>query len=243
MSDQRPAVTCILTAHMKPYLRDAVESVLAQTRLDDVEVLVLDSGQWQGRDDDVSATMAAVHRDYQDRAPLDWRFTGEGPDLRREKCPIGWVTNEAIRAGLVRGRYVCTFYDDDRYHPTFFERMAGYLDDHPDELAVWCSQNRIRLERDGREQLVGVIAATGARRPGQWDCHVDGGQVMFRREVLDAIGDPWLPEDPADGVCRHSDGIFLEKLGAVCGVVNPIPEVLYDHRFTPISTYTPSSRT
>jgi hypothetical protein len=70
---------------------------------------------------------------------------------------------------------------------------------------------------------------------------VDGGQIMFRRTVLDAIGDPWLPEDAADGSCRHSDGIFLEKLGAVCGTVPAIPEVLMDHRFTPISTYTPST--
>jgi hypothetical protein len=65
---------------------------------------------------------------------------------------------------------------------------------------------------------------------------------MFRREVLDKIGDPWLPEDPADAVCRHSDGIFLEKLAQVCGVVHPIADVLYDHRFTPISTYTPTDR-
>lgn len=241
-------VTCILTAHMKPYLRDALASVAAQTALGRLDVVVVDSGQWMDDDgtlpDETSHAMASIYRQYQDASWVDWTFTGEGPELRREKCPVGWATNEAIRRGYVTGDYVCTFYDDDRWHPTFIEQMAGYLDDHPDQLAVWCSQHRIRLDRDGTETLIGVIAATGPKRTGEWDCHVDGGQVMFRRDVLDAIGDPWLPEDPADGVCRHSDGIFLEKLGAVCGVVHPLPggPVLYDHRFTPISTYTPTSR-
>lgn len=244
-------VTCILTAHMKPYLRDALSSVLAQTAADRLDVVVVDSGQWltadgaARRDDPTSLEMASIRRRFFGQGPIQqWRFTGESPDLRREKCPVGWATNEVIRAGLVTGDYVCTFYDDDRWHPTFVERMAGYLDEHPDQLAVWCSQNRIRLNHDGTEQLIGVIPAVTAKRPGQWDCQVDGGQIMFRREVLDQIGDPWLPEDPTDAVCRHSDGIFLEKLGAVAGVVHPLPggDVLYDHRFTPISTYTPTDR-
>jgi hypothetical protein len=236
----QPAVTCILTAHMKPYLRDSLVSLLAQTRQHDVQVLVVDSGQWLGRDDETSRAMAAVHADFAGHPMFEWVFTGEPADLRNRLCPVAWATNEVIRAGLVRGRYVCTFYDDDRYHPTFMQEMAGFLDTHLDAGAVWCSQNRIRLDRDGSETLIGVIAATGPKN-GNWDCQVDGGQIMFRRTVLEAIGDPWLPEDPADGSCRHSDGIFLEKLGAVCGTVPAIGEVLMDHRFSPISTYTPST--
>ncbi len=238
-------VTCILTAHRKPYLRDALASCAAQTALDRLDVVVVDSGQWRAGDgrtlpDETSQAMASIHSQYQGVPWVTWTFTGEGPELKREKCPVGWATNQVIRAGYVTGDYVCTFYDDDRWHPTFVERMAGYLDDHPDELAVWCSQNRIRLDVDGRETLVGVISAHGPKRPGQWDCQVDGAQVMFGREALEMIGDPWLPEDAANEICRHSDGIFLEKLGAVAGTVHPIPEVLLDHRFTPISAYTPS---
>lgn len=233
-----PAVTILLASHMKPYLRDALDSVLGQTRTD-MQVLVVDSGQWIRQSDDRSQAMSAIYRDYHHHPLVDWVTTGEGPDLRRQKCPIGWSTNEAIRAGLIRGRYVSTFYDDDQYHPTFVETMAGHLDEHPEDLAVWCSQDRIRLDADGTETLVGRIEATGRRGPGQFDCQVDGAQIMFRREVLDAIGDPWLPEDPGDS-CRHSDGIFLEKLAQVAGSVPAIPQVLLKHRFTPISTYTPS---
>lgn len=236
----RPAVTILLTAHMKPYLRDSLESVLKQTRLRDVQVLVVDSGQWIGVEDPVSSAMADVYWDFQSHPVVEWVFTGEGPDLRQELCPVAWATNEAIRAGLVRGRYMSTFYDDDRYHPTFVERMAGFLDQHPDAPAVWCSQNRIILRPDGTEQFHSVIPASGPKSSG-WDCQVDGGQIMWRTALLDLVGDPWLPEDPGD-TCRHSDGIFLEKLGRVAGTVPAIGDILMDHRFTPISTYTPSGR-
>ncbi|MDG4784353.1 glycosyltransferase family A protein [Micromonospora sp. WMMD1102] len=235
-----PAVTIVLASHMKPYLRDSIESVLAQTRRD-MQVLVVDSGQWIGQTDGRSAQMASIYAEYHGHPLIEWVTTGEGPELRRHRCPIGWTTNEVIRAGLIRGRYVSTFYDDDQYGPTFVQRMAGYLDDHPDARAVWCSQDRVRLDPDGTETLVGVIRANGPRGPGQFDCQVDGAQIMIRREVLDAIGDPWLPEDPGDS-CRHSDGIFLERLASVVGTVPAIGEVLLRHRFTPLSTYTPSPR-
>nr|MDT0658033.1 glycosyltransferase family A protein [Micromonospora sp. DSM 115978] len=233
-----PAVTILLAAHMKPYLRDAIDSVLAQTRRD-IQVIVADSGQWIGHADDRSLAMAAVYADYHDHPLVEWVTTGEGPELRREVCPIGWTTNEVIRAGLIRGRYVATFYDDDQYYPTFVERMAGFLDEHPDAGAVMCAQDRVRLDADGTETLVGIIPAHSARWAGQMDCQVDGAQVMFRRSMLDVIGDSWLPEDPGDS-CRHSDGIFLEKLAAAAGLVHAIPETLLRHRFTPLSTYTPS---
>jgi hypothetical protein len=145
-----------------------------------------------------------------------------------------------IRAGLIRGRYVCTFYDDDLYYPAFVERMAGFLDGHPEAGAVWCSQDRIKLTESGVPVKVGEITASSPKSSG-WDCQVDGAQVMFRRQVLDVIGDPWLPESPGD-TCQHSDGIFLETLGAACGTVPNIPEVLLAHRFTPVSTYTPAAR-
>lgn len=234
-----PAVTVLVGSHRKPYLRDALTSVIAQTRLD-IQVIVADSGQWLGHDDDISRQMAEVHRDFRDHPLIEWVTTGEPHDLRKVRCPIGYVTNEVIRAGLIRGRYMCTFYDDDVYEPTFIEEMAGFLDQHPEHSAVWCSQDRVVLDRDGNETRVGQILATAPKLGPQFDCQVDGAQIMWRREVLDQIGDPWLPEDPADSVCRHSDGVFLDKLGTACGTVPNIPEVLLRHRFTPLSTYTPS---
>lgn len=227
------SVTVILTSHMKPFLRDALASLDEQTRRD-FSVILLDSGVWRGQTDEQSLAMAQVHRDTKRR--FRWRFTDEPP---RPPCPVGAVTNTAIRSGLVKGKYVCHFYDDDVYDPRFMERMAGYLDDHPDEMAVWCSQDRARIERDGGYRVFATIRAYDGLSPGQIDNRVDGGQVMYRRKVLDMLGDPWMTEDGA--LCMHSDGIFLERVASVIGhPIGAIPDVLMTHRMTPLSTYSPT---
>jgi hypothetical protein len=232
-------VTAILCSHRKHYLADAIGALTRQTRTD-LQILVVDSGQWVNRDDDLSRALYQIYRRYEHHPLVDWVSTGEAPDLATKVCPVAWATNEALRAGVVRGRYVFMAYDDDVHHPEFVARMAGYLDANPAAQAVWCSQDRVRLDRDGGQRLVGCIVAHEPRRPGTWDCHVDGAQVMMRREVLDTIGDPWVPESAAIESCRHSDGLFLEKLAAVAGTVPNIPEVLVTHRSTPLSTYSPT---
>jgi hypothetical protein len=72
-----------------------------------------------------------------------------------------------------------------------------------------------------------------------FDCVVDGAQVMWRTDVLDKMEDPWLPENPSILSCRHSDGIFLEKLMAATrsGVMHNLVDVLVTHRVTSHSTY------
>lgn len=220
-----PTLTIILTSHLKPTLADAIASIRAQTR-QDFECIIMDSGQRTDRPEGLPPN-------------FEWHETGEEPGLASRVCPVGWATNEATNRGLVRGKYVCTFYDDDVYEPQFVEKMAGYLDDHPDEMAVWCSQGRRRLLVSGEEQDAGGIPANRVLTPGTLDTRVDGGQVMFRREVLDELGDRWMTEEP--GQCWHSDGIFLEKLVVLCGgSINPIPDLLMTHRYTPFSTYTRS---
>ena len=230
-----PTVTIILTSHMKPTLRDALNSVVRQTFFD-YECVVMDSGQWHGQNDSRSAEMGAIHDEYQCEH-IRWVTTGEEPDLGQHKCPVAWATNEGIRRGLVRGKYVCTFYDDDEYEPAFLERMVGYLE-ATGEQAVWCTQDRVRLLASGERQHAGQIRADRVLTPGSILNRVDGGQVMFTRDALMQLGDPWLPEAP--GGCLNSDGQFLERLCSLVGEIRPLDEMLYTHRFTPYSTYSPS---
>lgn len=233
-----PAVTCIVASHMKPTLSAALESVIWQTRRD-IQIIVADSGQWIGRAGMLPQLMHQMYERYANEPRIEWVTTGEPDNLRELACPISWTTNQVIRAGLVRGRYVCTFYDDDRYELTFMERMAGALDANPTWNAVWCSQHRCKLEVNGTETPAGEIRASGPKPGGHFDQLVDGTQVMFRRELLDVLGDPWLPESPLDVDCRHSDGVFLDRIGYAAGTVWPIDEVLVTHRFTRWSTYSP----
>ena len=223
---------------MKPTLGDAIESVLAQTRTD-YDLIVMDSGAWVGDTSERGYEMSSIFRSLVGRnVNMAVYTTGEPADLRASKCPVSWATNEAIRRGLVRGEYVCHFYDDDIYYATFIEKMAGYLDEHPEDMAVLCAQDRLSLNRDGTTHKWGLIAPQGRLGPGQFDCRVDGGQIMYRRSVLDAMGDPWMNESPGD--CGHSDGLFLERLAGIAGSVPAIPDVLLAHRNTPYSTYSPS---
>jgi len=222
---------------MKPYLDDALESVAAQTRKD-FHCVVLDSGQWIGKCDSLSMKMSDIYNDWKDHALIEWITTGENDGLSNRKCPVSWVTNEAIRAGLVRGRYLCTFYDDDLYQPTFIEKMAGYLDLNPFVSAVWCTEGRALVSTNAKTVAFSEISAYGPKQAGMMDCQVDGAQVMLRRELLDKIGDPWMPEKVSD--CFHSDGLFLEKVATAAGTIQNIEESLVTHRCTPLSTYNPS---
>lgn len=234
-----PAVTCILTSHMKhPYLRSSIESVLAQTRRD-FQILLVDSGQWIGRDDMTGTEMARIYDEYHQHPLIEWITTGEGPDIRRHKCPVAWTFNETLRSGMVRGRYVCTFYDDDLYYPKFMECMAGFLDQHPEAKAVYSAQNRVNVTLAGDRAVVGNFPANFPRPGGSFCGAVDGAQIMFRKSLLDEIGDPWMDEDNL-GNCHQSDGAFMDKLGTHAGVVPNIPDVLGEHRFTRISAYHPS---
>jgi hypothetical protein len=233
-----PAVTCLVTSHMKPMLRDELASLVGQTRRD-LQIIVADSGQWIGRDDPTSLELARTYEEYSRHPLVDWVTTGESRHLRHLSCPVGLVFNEVVRAGLVRGRYMHTGYDDDVHDRRYVELMAGYLDTHPEAMAVWCSQDRVQLLPDGGHRLVGQILAGGPKLPGGMDCQVDGTQVMWRTAMLNVIGDPWLPEDPTDSVCRHSDGLFLEKLASAAGVIPAVPDILVTHRHTSVSTYSP----
>jgi GT2 family glycosyltransferase len=223
---------------MKPTLRDTLNSVLAQTRRD-FEAVVIDSGQWIGETGKIPEIMAGIYAEFSGHPLINWVTTGERPGLPAAVCPVAWATNRAIEAGLARGPYLCTFYDDDLYRPPFMEVMAGYLDGHPDDAAVCCAQARMVLQRDGGTRAVGEIRSPLPRRMGQFDCQVDGAMIMFRRELLDKLpAGQWLPEDP--GGCGHSDGVFMERLAAAAGIIPGIDEVLCEHRNTPWSTYSPS---
>lgn len=219
------SVTIIMTTHGKPTLRQAIESVMEQTR-PDFQLLIMAAMPPDGLND-----LLADPR-------IEWQLTGEAPDTHLTTCMVGWSFNEAFRRDAVRGEYICTFYDDDLYHPKFLERMAGYLDENPEAQAVWCTETWTSVNRLGETRPAGQIRASDRRTGPNFDCRVDGMQVMFRREVLDLISQPYLTEGMED--CRHSDGVFLTRLGMAGVHFDPIDEALCEHRFTPWSVFTPS---
>lgn len=234
-----PTVTVLLASHLKPdWLPSALDSVLTQTRLD-VQVIVCDSGEWiSGGAVGVSGPMTSIQERYARHPLIDWVTLGEPPRLIDRACPYGYTWNRVLESGLARGRYLAIFTDDDLYAPTYVETMAGYLDRHPRERAVWCSLRRVHVDSpNGPAHGMFQIMAEQPRHPGQWLDQVDMLQVMFHRQVLAKIPAPWFSEDPTDEVCRHADGLFLERLAEVVGPVPNVAELLVTHRHTLQSTY------
>ncbi len=232
-----PTITCLLTAHMKPTLGEAIQSVLKQTR-QDFALIIVDSGAWVGKSDPISQVINGIYLDYVIHPRIEWVFTGEKTNMNKETCMVSHVFNSAYEAGLIRGKYVCTFYDDDLYYPIFFEKMAGFLDENLTSDIVRCSEQWTILEK-GQMRDINVLSANKILlNTDEMDCVVDGMQVMYKKTVLDHMEKPIM--DTRVEECRHSDGLFFNKMRSVIKQMDYIDEVLCQHRFTPNSVFTPS---
>jgi len=68
--------------------------------------------------------------------------------------------------------------------------------------------------------------------------YVDGGQIIFKKELLNKISYPFFEENLIQGVSNHCDGLFLEKIANTVG----IPPISFNiplgfHRITTKSTW------
>lgn len=109
-----PLVTVLMPAfNASPYLREAVDSILAQT-LDDFELLVVDDGS--------SDDTLAILRGYDD------------PRIRVEALPVNQGVTEALNRGLdlARGRFIVRMDSDDISLPARLEQQVRFLDENPE---------------------------------------------------------------------------------------------------------------
>lgn len=234
-----PAVSVLMPSHMKPdWLPSAAGSVLNQTRRD-LELLILDSGAWIGQLTSEATAMAAAYQSLRAHPLVQWHTRVQPPVS--QVCPYAHALNLAV-VRLPLARYVCVLPDDDLLGASYVERMAGFLDSHPEHLAVYCAQEQVRCAGPAEpwapvRTLTADEPITG---PHLLD-RVDMVQMMFRADVLRRL-DPWgtssgpFDESPADESCRRADGIFMNRVGAL-GTVAAISDVLCTHRYTPDSTY------
>jgi len=225
-------IQILLTSNGRPYMEEAIESVLAQTSWR-WRLTIMDSGK--------SALSQELCDKYHAHPKIDWHFTGEPDNLAEKKCPVAWVFNKAYLWGLFNQEYFCCHYDDDLYYPNFIQTMYDYLDSH-NIMALRCSQRRSQLYSDGSKGETPPLLADKILTPeDNHKCVYDGQQVVMRTSVLDQIFRKYrsiIPEEPE--TCSHSDGLFFERAKEFIPELHFIEDTLCEHRNTPSSTYTPT---
>jgi glycosyltransferase involved in cell wall biosynthesis len=128
-----PLVSIILTTYnQSPWLRTAIESVLAQT-MPDWELLLVDNGS---TDDS-----AKILDDYHSHA----RIRVARYDTNRYHTV---VSNEAIRQS--RGKYLCFLYGDDYFLPAKLEKQVARFETLGSEFGCVYCRGYVHIEKTGK---------------------------------------------------------------------------------------------
>ncbi|KPJ87095.1 MAG: hypothetical protein AMJ53_18655 [Gammaproteobacteria bacterium SG8_11] len=171
----------------------------------------------------------------QDRPAEHYVITDNCVDWGDRFPPSAWLNDQWERAAA--DDYVCWLSDDDYMMPEFTARLAGYLDEHPEYMAVYGNARHVLYER-GRGivkfiRFLGEGVYSSTRLPmGQ----IDGAQMMIRRSALDVIERPWQPEELDHA--RVCDGILLNKIAVRHGIYPIGGDPVIEFRTTPDSAHT-----
>jgi glycosyltransferase involved in cell wall biosynthesis len=138
------------------YLREAIDSALAQTS-SDVEVIVVNDGSRDG------GATAEIARSYGDRI----RY------IEKENGGVSSALNRGIEA--MQGHWFCWLSHDDRYLPAKVSTQLAFLDRNPEARIVGCNfelidehgdvtsefREPLRIVRTGRDVLSSWIYGCG----------------------------------------------------------------------------------
>ncbi|MEA2236537.1 MAG: hypothetical protein QOC81_1261 [Thermoanaerobaculia bacterium] len=150
------------------YLREAIDSALAQTS-DEVETIVVNDGSRDG------GATAEIARSYGERI----RY------IEKENGGVSSALNRGIAE--MRGEWFCWLSHDDRYLPEKTAAQLAFLDQNPDVRIVGCNLQKI----DARGNVTGEnherlsVARNGGDVLTSW---IYGCGLMIHRSALAAAG-------------------------------------------------------
>lgn len=206
-----PRVSVLLPVYnAERYLREAVDSILAQT-FTDFELLAHDDGS--------TDNSLSVMRRYTD--PRIVVTTG----VNRGLVP---ALNDMI--DRARGEYLARMDSDDVSEPSRFAKQAAHLDANAECVAI--SSRTLLIDAEGWpicefNPLTGHDEIDAANlRTGT--CHICHGATMFRKKALSAVGS-------YSGGFPDSEDLDLFLRLAEHGQIGALPEVLYRYRQHPAS--------
>jgi glycosyltransferase involved in cell wall biosynthesis len=170
---------CISAYNVERYLREALDSILAQTYRE-LEIILVDNGSVDGTYDVAQSIRDERFRCF--RLPEN----------------IGGYQAMNMVAGMARGDLVAVYHSDDVYEPTIVEAEVGYLESHPEAGAVFTMCHFIDEEGTIYDALDLPAELAGREHVNYEDVFpamLRHGNVMLpcptfmvRREVLHEVG-------------------------------------------------------
>jgi hypothetical protein len=170
-------------------------------------------------------------------------YTTDNPQwhINRENYPPAMFYNRMASQQNPED-YIMWLSDDDLLEPSAVELLAGYLDDHPEIMAVYgLAEHWIYDPDNGVNRLYRPLPRDGGAtvydRNNDPCGAIDGGQYMVRKSALDEMGYPYAPER-ADGSERVNDGLVMRRLASHFGIYPLQPQALVlKCRTTPLSAH------
>ena len=171
LRDNGPALvktSIIIISHDRPeFLKQAVESLLNQTDKN-LEVILLECSS---RPEPIEYLKTVID----DRLRI---FNAESDNISQ-------LWNLGI--DIARGEYIGMLDDDNHKRPQFVEKMAGFLDIHPECSAVGCQFVTIDVSGTKYGQPWPNIARFDpVKEIGQ--NYIDSGCLLFRKSLIEKIG-------------------------------------------------------
>jgi glycosyltransferase involved in cell wall biosynthesis len=204
-----PRVSVIMTVYNGgPYLRPAVDSLLAQT-FTDWELVAVENGSTDG-----SKRVLAEYGD---------------PRIRVIDLPANIGRTPALNLAFshATGEYVANLDADDLCSPERLERQVAHLNNHPDLglLGTWCTM----IGPDGQPlaKFEPVCEPASVRDQLAYDNPIAHSAAMFRRSAAQSIGGY-----PSDTVYAQDFALWLRFAAHGYGIAN-LPEHLVDLRTHP----------
>ncbi len=201
---------CIGAYNRKDYVRECVDSVLAQT-WPNKEIVVVDDASTDGTREILKA--------YGNSIRLILRERNSGI------CPI--TRNQAARAA--QGEYVAFLDSDDVWHPEKLAKQVAFMRAHPEIPLCHTLCNVI----DERSQVVGVRHGLGVVPPTGMiferlleHCWITISTVMVRKSMFEEVG--WFNEEAPYG-CLGEDHEFFLRV-ARTHPIGLVPEALAGFR-------------
>ena len=193
---------CIGAYNRKRYIRECLDSVLAQT-YPNLEIIVVDDASTDG-------TYEILQAEYAGRARIIRREANSG------MCCI--TRNQAARAA--RGTYLAFLDSDDAWCPTKIEKQVAFLE--AQSAIPLCHTYCYLMDADSKVMGVrhqGNVPPTGnCFRQLLRHCWITISSVMARRSIFDEVG--WFTEDARYGIWGEDLEFLLRvarryKLGLV----------------------------